>query len=139
MLLVGGVGFGYRIYQQNRDTRIWLPIPTNPELSMTQRKEVAAMLRDQLSDPALLARVSKDSGYATTMGLPSDEAGAKDLLKRLFAEVGTAETTKGRVPSINVGFECKVKEFKKMDKVTKRLMVDIGLVLGAPASKSESF
>ncbi len=139
MLLVGGVGLGYRTYQQNRDTRIWLPIPTNPELSLAQRKEVAAMLQEQLRDPALLARVSKDSGYAATMGLPSDEEGAKDLLKRLFAEIGYAETAKGRVPSINVGFACKVKEFKKMDKVTKRLMVDIGLVLGAPASKSESF
>jgi hypothetical protein len=73
------------------------------------------------------------------MGLPSDEEGAKDLLKRLFAEIGYAETAKGRVPSINVGFACKVKEFKKMDKVTKRLMVDIGQALGAPASKSESF
>ena len=141
ILSVFGVGFAYHTFQQNRPDRIWLPIQTNPEMSLAQRKELAAMLKEKLGDPALLARVCKDSDYAATMGLPSVEEGVKDLQRRLFAEVGTAETTKGRVPSINVGFVCKVKESKakKMEKVTNRLMVDIRLILGAPGSKEDPF
>ncbi len=133
VLLTGGGYFAYRSYQQNRATRIWLPLPT-PEVSVEQRREMTVMLNEKLKDPILLEAVCKDSGYAKTMGLASDEEGAKDLLKRFFCEIGTADTPGGKVPSINVGFSCKVKEFSKMGDVTNRLRKDILLILGLPES-----
>jgi hypothetical protein len=142
VLLVSGAGIGYwkyREHKQNLPTRIWLPIPTKPELALEEREKVATLLREKLSDLALLTQVSKDSGYAKEMGFPADEEAAKDLQKRLFAEVGLAETPNGKVPSINIGFDCKVKEFGKMTKVTNRLMADIGIILGLPAPKQKPF
>jgi hypothetical protein len=127
-----------REHKQNLPTRIWLPIPTKPELELEKRQEVATLLKDKLSDLALLGRVSKDAGYAKEMGFPTDEEAAKDLQKRLFSEVGTADTPSGKVASINVGFDCKVKEFGKMRKVTNRLMADIGIILGLPAPNQEA-
>jgi hypothetical protein len=117
---------------QDRPTRIWLPIPTKPELLLEQRQDVVTLLTEKLSELSLLTLVSKDSGYAKDMGLATDEDGAEDLKQRLFVEIGTADSPGGKVPSINVGFICKVKEFERMKKVTNRLMTDIGIVLGLP-------
>jgi hypothetical protein len=142
VLAVSGAGIGYwkyREYKQNKPDKIWLPIPTKPELSLEQRQEVVTLLTEKLGELPLLTKVSKDSGYAKDMGLATDEAGAKDLKQRLFIEVGIAETTGGKVPSINVGFHCKKKEFDKMKKVTNRLMADIGIILGLPAPKRAPF
>lgn len=142
VLLAGGAGIGYwkyRDYKQNKPTRIWLPIPTKPELSLEQRQEVVTLLKEKLSELPLLTKVSKDSKYAEDMGLATDEAGATDLKQRLFVEIGTAESPAGKVASINVGFSCKVKEFERMKKVTTRIMVDIGNVLGLPAPKRAPF
>lgn len=136
VLLAGGAGFGYRYYKQNKQTQIWLPIPT-PEMELKERKTVAAMLKEKLSDLDLLTRVSKDSGYAQEMGLANDAEAAKDLQQRLFTGIGFADTPSGKVPSVNVGFNCKVKEFDKMGKPTQRLKNDIGNLLGKPAPKPE--
>jgi hypothetical protein len=135
VLGIGGLSaayFGYHKYKQNRPTQIWLPIPTKPDLELKQRREIAAMLKTRLSDLALLKRVSQDTGYASEMGFANDDEAAKDLQQRLFSEVGTADTPSGKVASINVGFNCKVKEFGKMGKATNRLMDDISAALGAP-------
>ncbi|MBN8458872.1 MAG: hypothetical protein J0M04_13645 [Verrucomicrobia bacterium] len=123
--------FGYRTYQQNRNTRIWLPLPA-VEASPEQRKEMADTLKKKLTDPETMAAVCRDSGFAKTFGFSSEEEAVKSLLTRFFCEIGTADTSNGKVPSINVGFNCKVKEFHKMDKVTGRLREDILKILGVP-------
>lgn len=132
VLLVGGGYFAYRTYQQNRTTRIWLPLPT-PKMTVEERRQTTASLLEKLSDPVLMAAVCRDAGYAKTMDFASEEEGTKDLLKRLFCEIGTADTAQGKVPSINVGFSCKVKHFGKMGEVTNRLRKDILEILGRPA------
>lgn len=137
MLLMGAGAFGYRFYQQNRNTRIWLPLPI-PAATSEQRQEMAATLRKKLSDPALMGAVCRDSGYAGTKGLSADEA-TKDLLGRLFVETGTADTPNGKVPSVNVGFNCKVKDFEKMKKPTNRLRDDIMKLLGVADSGDQPF
>jgi len=137
VLLMGGAAFGYRTYQQNRNTRIWLPLPV-PEATVEQRREMAADLRAKLGDPVLMGAVCKDSGYAGPMGLAADEA-TKALLGRLFVEVGTADTPTGRIPSVNVGFNCKVKNFDKMKKPTNRLRDEIMKILGVSGSNEPPF
>ncbi|MCF7674431.1 MAG: hypothetical protein K9N23_08035 [Akkermansiaceae bacterium] len=129
VLLMGGGYFAYRTYQQNRTTRIWLPLPMS-EVAVEQRRETTTLLKKRLSDPLLMEVVCKDSGYAKTMGFASDEEGSKDLLKRFFCEIGT--TPDGKLPAINVGFSCKVKDFSKMGPVTNRLRKDILRILGLP-------
>lgn len=137
IVLVAGAGFGFRAYKQNRATRIWLPIPTRAELTIDQRRDAVALLKKKLGEDELLTKVSVDTGYARDMALADDAAGAADLRQRLFVEIGTADTPAGKVPSINVGFNCKVKEFDRMKKVTNRLMADIGVILGAPAASDD--
>ncbi len=141
VLVVGGAGSAYWIYRehkQNLPTKIWLPVPT-ADWTAEERIEDAAMLKEKLSDLALLVQISKDSGYAKSMGFVTDEVAAKDLQRRLFTEIGTADTPSGKVPSINVGFNCKVKEFGRMSKVTNLLKVDIGTLLDRLAFKRQAF
>ncbi|MCX6874707.1 MAG: hypothetical protein NTW21_13005 [Verrucomicrobia bacterium] len=139
MLMAGGSWFAYRTYQQNRSTRIWLPLPINLDLSAERRQEMVKMLKTKLSEPALLVQVSKDVGLAKRLKLATDEAAGNDLGKRLFVELGEAETPKGKLPSINVGMTCKVKEYKTMDEVMSRLRQDVFKILGVPEPKKEVF
>jgi hypothetical protein len=131
----GGGAIGYRTYQQNRPTRVWLPMPIDTARPLEMRDKTVAILKQRLSDPVVLAAVSKDAGYAKNSGIESDAAAAKDLARRLFVEIGTADTPLGRVPSINVGMECKVKEFRIMRAVVNRLKTDVFKILGLTEPK----
>ncbi len=121
--------WGYRTYQQNRDTRIWLPLPAG-EATLEERREMVDALTKKLTAPEAMAAICRDSGFAKTFGYPSEEEATKSLLTRFFCEVGTADTPTGKVPSVNVGFACKVKEFKAMQGVTNRMREDILKTLG---------
>lgn len=129
VLFLGFGYWGYRTYQQNRNTRIWLPLPA-VEATSEQRGEMVETLTKKLTAPDAMAAICRDSGFAKTFGFASEEEATKSLLSRFFCEVGTADTTNGKVPSVNVGFSCKVKEFKSMDKVTNRMREDILKILG---------
>lgn len=135
MLLLGGgaVGyFSYKTYKQNRPTRVWLQLPINPESSADYRKSSVKMLTERLSEPAVLAGVSKDVGLTRKMKLASDDAGAAELGKRLFVELGEMDTPKGKVPTINVGLNCKVKECALMGEVANRMRKDLARIIGLP-------
>ncbi len=139
VIALGGGAFAYRNYKQNLDTQIWLPMPINQERPVELREKTVKVLKQKLSDPVLLAQVSQDVGLVKKMRLVSDEEVAKDLAKRLFVEIGTADTARGKVPSINIGFNCKVKEFGMMSDVVNRLRKDIFKILGIPQPKNEEF
>lgn len=131
VLFLGFGYWGYRTYQQNRSTRIWLPLPAL-EATSEQRREMVDTLTNKLTAPDAMAAICRDSGFAKTFGFASEEEATKNLLTRFFCEVGTADTPNGKVPSVNVGFSCKVKEFHNMDKVTNRMREDILKILGVP-------
>jgi len=97
------------------------------------------LLKQKLGEHALLVQVSKDVGLAKKMKLASDEEAANALGKRLFVELGKADSPVGKVPSLNVGLNCKVKEFKTMGEVVNRLRKDVFRILDIPEPRKQAF
>ena len=125
VLLIGGVGFGYWTYRQNRPYPIYVPLKVNPDTSTTKREEIAKSLKAKLSESELLLKVSKDVGLKAKWHLASDEAGAAEIRKRLFVRV--AETT------IDIGVEGKKKEKTVSGAIVSRLMEEVRKIIGLPA------
>ena len=96
LLVLGGGGFAYRTYKQNRPQPMWVPLPINPELPAEKRKEVVAELKKSLMKPEVLIQVSKDLGLPKAFGLPTDEAAANEVAQRMFVEVGETDGADGR-------------------------------------------
>ncbi|MEI6675330.1 MAG: hypothetical protein WCO57_09150 [Verrucomicrobiota bacterium] len=138
-LMVVGGAFAHRAYQQNRSTQVWLPMPINPDQSAERLDMTVKLLKQKLSEHALLVRVSKDVSLAKKMKLASDEEAANALEKRLFVELGKADSPVGKIPSLNIGLNCKVKELTTMGEVVNRLRKDVFSILGIPEPRKQAF
>lgn len=137
-LVLGGTGLAYKSYKGNRPCPIWVPMPINPELPGEKRAEVAKELKAHLTKPEILMQVSKDLSLPKALGVSSDEQAANEVARRMFVDVGEADSTLGtKVPSINVGIKGKAKDQELSGKIAMRLMQDVWKVLGIkpPAPK----
>ena len=122
VLVVGGGAFAYRTYRQNRPIHaVLLQLQISPDAAPSEQATTLKAVMQKLREPALLTRASKEAGLTKKLQFATDEAAANDLGKRLFAELGEADTPKGRMPVINIGFNCKVKEFNTMTEVSQHL------------------
>lgn len=130
MLVVGGGGFAYWTHRQNRPTPVWVPILVNRELDPAKHEEISKELKSKLTNPEFLLKVSQDLHLPTKWHLPSDQAAATEIAKRLFVRVGEADTPVGKVPSINVGLDGPKKDFALSGEITMRLMQDVWKILG---------
>jgi hypothetical protein len=131
MLLMGAGGFlALKSYKQNRPVPVWVPLPINPELPTEKCDEIVAKLKDQLGKPEVLAKVSADVGLVRKWELPSDEAGAAELGRRLFVKTGEMDSPMGRVPAIHIGVTGKRKERQVTGEIAMRLMEDVWPILG---------
>jgi hypothetical protein len=133
MLLIGGGGLAayYKlVYKPNRPAPFWVPMPINPELPTEKRDEIIEKLKTGLSKPGLLVKVSKDVGLVTKWELPSDEACAAEIGKRMFVREGEMDTPMGKVPAIHVGLAGKRKETEVSKEIVMRMMDDVWKVLG---------
>jgi hypothetical protein len=131
MLFFGGGLFAYHSYKQNRPAPVWVPLPFNPEqLPMAKRDEIIIKLKEKLSEPGLLTKVSEDVGLVKKWGLPTNEACAVELGRRLFVKAGDADTPMGKVPAILVGLTGKNKEREVSGEIAMRLMDDVWKILG---------
>ncbi len=140
LLALGGGGFAFRTYKQNRPQPLWVPLPLNPELPVEKRKEVAAELKKSLMKPEVLLQVSKDLGLPKVFGLPTDEAAANEIAQRMFVEVGEADSPSGgKVPSINIGINGKRKESEVSGKIAMRLMQEVRKILGVKPPPQKSY
>jgi len=134
MMLLGGGGlYAYYVYKQNRPSPVWVPLPIKPEFSNEKRDALVNELRMKLSKPEVLEQVSKDVGLTKKWRLPSDAEGAREIGKRLFVQVGEADTPRGKVPSINIGVTGKRKERLVSNEIVMRLMDDVMKILGIKA------
>lgn len=140
LLVLGGGGFAYRTYKQNRPEPIWVPLPLNPELPAEKRTEVAAELKKSLMKPAVLIQVSKDLGLPKILGVTTDEAAANEVAQRMFVDVGEADAaTGGKVPSINIGIKGTRKDREISGKIALRLMQDVWKILGIKPPPEKEF
>lgn len=138
MVILGGAGLAYKSYKGNRPNPIWVPMPINPELPVERRVEVAKELKTQLTKPDILIQVSKDLALPKALGVSNDEQAANEVAKRIFVDVGEADSAMGtKVPSINIGVKGKAKDHELSGKIAMRLMQDVWKILGIkpPAQK----
>lgn len=139
ILVIGGGGFAYWTYKQNRPNPVWVPLLINRELTEGKRREIAIDLKDRLSKPEILNKVSIDLGLARKWHLPTDESAAQEIAKRLFVKVGEADSPEGRVPSINIGVEGSRREAVISGEIALRLMKDVWQLLGIKPPTDKSF
>ena len=137
MLVVGGGGYGWWNYKQNLPAPLWVPLPINPERTEEERVKVAKELKAKLDSPAILIQISKDLDLTHKWNLPSNEAAASEISKRLFVRVGEADTPMGKVPSLNVGVDGKVKEAKVTGEIAMRLMKETMKLIGIKPPQPE--
>lgn len=133
LVLAGGMTgawFAYKNYKQSRPAPIWVPIPITAELPDEQRKKLVEDVKSKLQDPALLTKVSQDLDLKTKLGLASDELCVKEMQRRMFVRTGTADSPMGKVPSLNIGFNGKVKERSNTTAMAECLMDDVWPILG---------
>jgi hypothetical protein len=133
---VGGL-FAYRAYKQNLPAPIWVPMPINPELPNDKRDEILNKLKTELEKPELLAKVSHDVGLVKKWELPTDEACAAELGRRMFVRAGEMDTPMGKVPAIHVGLAGKRKEREVSGEIAMRLMDDVWKILGIEPPKHQ--
>ena len=125
----GGALFAYHQYKQNRPAPVWVPLPINPELPDAKRDEIIEKLRKELSEPAVLTRISKDLGLPRAWNLPSDDAAAEEIRQRMFIRAGEADTPMGKVPAIHFGMSGKNKERELNGRIAVRMMDDVWKIL----------
>lgn len=139
ILMVGGGGFAYWTYKQNRPNPVWVPLLINRELTDDKRQEIAIDLKEKLSKSEILNKVSSDLGLARKWNLPSDESAAQEIAKRLFVKIGEADTPEGKLPSINIGVEGSRREAAISGEIALRLMKDVWQLLGIKPPEEQSF
>lgn len=138
ILMAGGGAYGLRIYKQNRDHPVWVPLPINPKLTGEQRSESAKDLKAKLATPENLAKICNDLKLAEKWRMASDEAAAQALKRRLFVKVGETSSGVTVVPSLNIGVAGKRKDKDVSGEIAMRLMEDVWKLLGvAPPQKPE--
>ena len=130
-LLFGlGGGFALWTYRENRPKKVWVPLALNEQLPEEKREELAGQIKGKLLEGPIIQNAVKETGLTNKLKLSSDGEAEAEVRKRLFVEVGEADTPVGRVPSINIGFNCQRKSYDAMGTVAMRIMQDVWDMLG---------
>lgn len=127
-----GAGYAWWNARQNADAPVWAMLPINPELSTSQREEVADEIRRRISDRELLTTVAKEQNVTTSLKLGSDAAAADLLLERLFVKIGEAQTGMGPTPAILIGFNGTRREFKPLGAASTALLKHVVGLMAQP-------
>jgi hypothetical protein len=141
VVLLLGMGGGALLWNQrrNRPDKVWMPLPLNPAAPEDARKSFVKQLDTELRKPSVLLGVATDVQLAENFGLPTTEAAADELGKRLFVELGQADTPMGKAPSLNIGVNGKSREHALLAKIAERLMQDVKRILGVKDQPAPSF
>jgi hypothetical protein len=129
-LLLGGAWYAYRSYHANRPHPVWVPLQIRADLDRSERDKLIQKLKTELSETVVMIKISSDLGLTKKWGLPSDEACAQELNRRLFVRAGDADSPMGKVPAILIGVEGKEKESSVSEAISLRLMEDVARILG---------
>jgi hypothetical protein len=140
-VLLLGIGGGALLWhhRQNRLDKVWVPLPLGAETTETARVNLAKQLDIELRKPAVLLAVASDLHLAEKFKLPSHEAAAAELGKRLFIELGQTDTMLGKTSTLNVGVNGKTGEHILLSQITERLMKDVQRAYEAKGSPAPSF
>jgi hypothetical protein len=98
-----GARYAKREYHLRQPSRIWVPLALRADFSMEDQKKLAEEINTSLRTDEILRAVVMDLNLREKFKQPSEDAAVKELDRRLFVEVGSADTPNGSVPSINIG------------------------------------
>lgn len=133
--VLGAVGLvvmflGAREYRLRQPDKIWVPIALRADISMEEQNKIAEEIDKKLRTDEILRSVVADVGLQKKFNQPSEDAAVKELDRRLFCEVGTADTPNGSLPSINVGVSGIRHEKKLLGDTSMRIIRDVWSILG---------
>lgn len=129
-LLGGGAFYGLKEYRANKPDKIWVPLPLRADLSMEDQKELAENIEAELKKDERLRIFVSDLGLKEKFNVADDVAAAKELEKRLFVEVGSADTPEGSVPSINIGVRGIYRENELLREMSMRIIREVWEMVG---------
>ncbi len=125
-----GARYAKREYHLRQPSKIWVPLALRPDLSMEDQKKLAEQINAKLRTDEILRAVVMDLGLREKFKQPSEDAAVKELNRRLFVEVGSADTPNGSVPSINVGVAGIGHESKLLGEASMRIIRDVWRMIG---------
>jgi hypothetical protein len=125
-----GAKYAKREYHLRQPSKIWVPIALRADLSMEDQKKLAAQIEEKLRTDEILRAVVADVGLQEKFKQPGEDAAVKELNRRLFVEVGSADTPNGQVPSINIGVAGIGHESKLLGDVSMRIVRDVWRMIG---------
>lgn len=126
-------------HRRNRPDKVWVPLPLSLGASEDARKTFAKQLDAELRKPSVLLGVATDVQLAEKFGVPTTEAAAEELGKRLFVELGQVDTPMGKAPSLNIGVNGKSREHALLGKIAERLLQDVKRILGVKDQPAPAF
>lgn len=129
-LLGGGGLYGYREYLRGKSAPIWVPLALRADLSMADQNKLAEQIEQKLRTDEVLRQIVIDADLQKGFNLPTQDAAVKELEKRLFVKVGTAESPNGTVPSINIGVKGTGREKKVLGAASTRMIKDVWRMIG---------
>ena len=125
-----GAKYAKREYHLRQPSKIWVPLALRADLSMEDQKKLAEQINTKLRTDEILRAVVMDMDLRGKFKQPSEDAAVKELNRRLFVEVGSADTPKGSVPSINIGVAGIGHESELLGEVSMRIIRDVWRMIG---------
>lgn len=129
-LLAGGGYYARKQYYAAKPAPIWIPLALRADISMTEQKSLAEQIDEKLRTDTILRQIVIDADLQKGFNQPTEDAAVKELDRRLFVKVGTADTPNGTVPSINVGVNGNGKEKEVLGKAAQRIIRDVWRMIG---------
>jgi hypothetical protein len=127
LLALGGSLGGFFLLRKikgDRPREMWVPLPVVAELDEAMREKIVGELRAAV-DEGMLLRVSRDNRLAQQWGLPSEEACAAEIRRRMFVRSGEADTPLGKVPAIHVGIRGPAREMALSGQLSTALVFEL--------------
>jgi hypothetical protein len=125
-----GARFAKSEYHLRQPAKIWVPVALRADLSIADQKTLAGQIEEKLRTDEILRSVVVDVGLQQKFKQASEDAAVKDLNRRLFVEVGSADTPTGSVPSINIGVAGIGREGDVLGEASMRIIREVWRMIG---------
>lgn len=133
-----GARYAKHEYHLRQPSKIWVPVVLRADISMEDQKKLAKEIDENLRTDEILRAVVLDAGLQEKFKQPSEDAAVKELDRRLFVDVGSAETPTGSVPSINVGVAGTGHEKEILGEASLRIIRDVWTMIGIDPDTGKS-
>jgi len=134
-----GARFAKSEYHLRQPAKIWVPVALRADLSIADQKMLAGQIEEKLRTDEILRAVVVDVGLQQKFKQASEDAAVKDLNRRLFVEVGSADTPTGSVPSINIGVSGIGREGEVLGEASVRIIRDVWRMIGIDPDSGKPF